>query len=184
MTNPKSVVVSSGHGKHVSGAVGVMNEVTEARRVVKQLAIELKFRGVEVKTFNDDQSTSQNANLHAIVDYHNAQKRDLDISVHFNAFKPTAGPVGTECLYLTQKELAADVSDAIASVGFKDRGAKHRTDLFFLNQTHEPAILIEVCFVDSQADSELYNREFGHICERIANAITGGKDVDEEVEVA
>ena len=59
--------------------------------------------------------------------------------------------MGTECLFLSQAELAAQVAASIASVGFKNRGAKKRTDLYFLNKTDMPAILIEVCFVDSQA---------------------------------
>ena len=42
--------------------------------------------------------------------------------------------MGTECLYLSQAELAAQVAASIASVGFKNRGAKKRTDLYFLNQ--------------------------------------------------
>ena len=42
---------------------------------------------------------------------------------------------------------------AISGCGFINRGAKKRTDLFFLNNTEMPAILMEVCFVDSEADT-------------------------------
>ena len=47
--------------------------------------------------------------------------------------------MGTECLYLSQAELAKQVANAIASVGFKNRGAKKRTDLYVLNKTEMPA---------------------------------------------
>jgi len=158
------IVISSGHGKLIRGASGYLDEVDEARKVVEALADELRKVDVGVKTFHDDTSTTQSENLETIVDYHNSQTRDLDISVHFNAFDTTSSPMGTECLYLTQGELAKEVAGAIASVGFINRGAKKRTDLYFLNNTEEPAILIEVCFVDSKADAELYEEEFDRIC--------------------
>jgi N-acetylmuramoyl-L-alanine amidase len=167
------IVISSGHGKHVPGAVGILNEVDEARRVVEAVADELRDHGVDVVTFHDDTSHSQNENLHTIVDYHNLHLRDLDVSVHFNAYVETTSPMGTECLYVTQSTLAGHVASAIASVGFINRGAKKRTDLYFLNQTQMPSILIEVCFVDSSADAELYRARFGEIATAIAAVLTG-----------
>lgn len=167
------IVISSGHGKHVPGAVGILNEVEEARRMVEAVADELRAIDVDVKTFHDDKSKSQNENLNTIVDYHNAQNRDLDVSIHFNAYVETTSPMGTECLYVTQATLAGHVAGAIASVGFVNRGAKKRTDLFFLNQTEMPSILIEVCFVDSSADAELYRARFSEIATAIADVLRG-----------
>ena len=147
-----TIVISSGHGKYVRGASGLIDEVDEARKVVDQLASVLKQRGVSVLTFHDNTSTDQSTNLETIVNYHNSKTRNLDISCHFNAYVETTKPMGCEVLYVTQLELAERVSAAIASVGFTDRGPKYRDDLYFLNQTEMPAILLEICFVDSQAD--------------------------------
>jgi N-acetylmuramoyl-L-alanine amidase len=170
------IVISSGHSTKCQGAIGIINEVDEATRVVDRVVKELKDRGVDVKVFHDTVSTTQNENLNRIVDYHNAQVRDVDCSVHFNAFEWTAKPMGTECLYVTQKALAEKMSAAIADCGFIDRGPKKRTDLFFLNNTAMPAILIEVCFVDSQADVDLYKSHFDLICENIAEVLGGEAD--------
>ena len=167
------IVISSGHGLFVRGATGILDEVNEARRVVEALADNLRERGVQVITFHDDRSESQNENLNAIVDFHNSEERDLDVSVHFNAYVETVAPMGTECLYVTQSALADNVASAIASCGFINRGAKKRTDLFFLNQTMMPSILIEVCFVDSTADADIYRRQFEAICEAIAGVLGG-----------
>jgi len=162
------IVISSGHGKLVRGAKGVLDEVDEARRVVNRLGQMMAEIGVEVKTFHDDTSTTQSQNLHTIVNYHNAQERDLDVSVHFNANQPTSKPMGCECLYLTQFSLAVNVSAAIAkAAAWPDRGAKKRTDLYFLNHTSKPAILIEVCFVDSSSDADVYKKRFEAICASI-----------------
>jgi hypothetical protein len=82
--------------------------------------------------------------------------------------------MGCEVLYVTQQELASRMSLAIADAGdFLDRGAKYRGDLYFLNNTEMPAILLEVCFVDSSADAEQYRDNFGEICAAIASIISG-----------
>jgi len=168
-----NIVLSSGHGKYIRGASGYLDEVDEARRVVAAVAKYLKATGVGCVTFNDDVSTTQSENLNRIVDFHNSQKRDLDASVHFNAYDTTDKPMGCECLYLTQPDLAKSVVDKICEAsGLLNRGAKKRTDLFFLNKTDEPAILMEICFVDSRADERLYKTHFDEICMAISKAIS------------
>jgi N-acetylmuramoyl-L-alanine amidase len=168
------IVISSGHARDCPGASGIIDEVDEARRVVNAVAEALESAGVEVKTFHDDVSDSQQENLNRIVDYHNAQARELDVSVHFNAYEETEAPMGTECLYVTQEAKAAEVAFVISEAsGLKNRGPKKRTDLFFLNNTEEPAILIEVCFVDSTSDVFIYQACFDAVCIAIAEAISG-----------
>jgi N-acetylmuramoyl-L-alanine amidase len=177
----ESIVISSGHSTKCRGASGVLDEVDEATKVVDRLGEMLRDRGVNVTTFHDTVSTSQNENLNRIVDFHNSKQRDLDVSVHFNAYVETEKPMGTECLYVTQTELAGDVAKAVAEAGdFIDRGPKSRTDLFFLNNTAMPSILIEVCFVDSEADAELYRANFEEICDAIATVL-GGTDEDADI---
>ena len=163
------VVISSGHGKFVRGAAGILDEVDEARKVVEAVAKKLRARGAEAITYHDDQSKNQSENLDRIVDFHNSKSRQLDISVHFNAYIETSSPMGCEVLYKSQSALSDTMSEAIAKAGgFIDRGPKKRTDLAFLNGTEMPAILLECCFVDSTADAELYDKNFKAICEAIA----------------
>jgi hypothetical protein len=165
------IVISSGHGLHVRGAEGIIDEVDEARRVVDEVADWLESEGGHsVITFHDDTSTTQSENLDTIINFHNAQDRDLDVSVHFNDTEggERTEPIGTECWYVTQKELAARVAAAISKAGdLINRGAKHTNNLAFLNGTDEPAILIEVCFVNSEADVTNYQAHFDDICEAL-----------------
>jgi N-acetylmuramoyl-L-alanine amidase len=168
----ESVVISSGHGLYVRGASGIIDEVDEARVVVDMLADRLCRRGIMCKTYHDDISHSQDDNLNRIVNYHNSCIRQLDISVHFNAFEPTHAGRGVEVLYLTQDVLAGKLSSAIAEAAqLIDRGPKYRSDLFFLSHTTAPAVLIEVCFVDSSTDCELYSDRLDHIVEAIADVL-------------
>jgi N-acetylmuramoyl-L-alanine amidase len=169
-----AICISSGHGKYVRGASGYIDEVDEARKVTETVADFMRSANVDVYTFHDNTSTSQNQNLNTIVNWHNSKSRDFDVSVHFNAYQTTSKPMGCEVLYVTQSSLASKVSAAIADAGaFIDRGGKKRTDLFFLNSTEMPSLLLEVCFVDSAADVDLYHQHYDSICEAIAESITG-----------
>jgi hypothetical protein len=171
------ICISSGHGKYIRGASGSpvppqLDEVNEARRVVNRVAELWGASGVQVDVFHDNTSHDQNTNLNTIVNHHNGQTRDLDVSVHFNAFDGSAH--GTEVLYVTQETLSADVCDAICVAGnFTNRGAKYRGDLFFLNNTEMPAILIETCFCNNTEDSNKYNATFEAICQAVAETISG-----------
>lgn len=166
------IAISAGHGKLVRGAAGVLDEVDEARRMLPRVAENLRALGVEVATFQDDTSKTQRENLRTIVGWHNKQDRGIDVSIHFNAFEQIDKPMGTECWYKTQQALAASVSLAMANAGtFINRGAKKTDGLYFLNNTDKPAILIEVCFVDSETDAKLYGKNFDKICSFIANSL-------------
>lgn len=182
------IVMSSGHGKYIRGAAGPspwgLDEVDEARKVVDATAKILRENGVECKTYHDDVSTSQNENLNRIVDFHNAQTRDLDVSIHFNAYEVKNDPMGCEVLYVSS--LGRDIADTVVeeictASGLKNRGPKERSDLFFLNNTEEPAILIETCFCDSHADTDIYRAKFDSICYAIAEGIWDG-ELDSDVE--
>src|SRR6516164_7816174 len=176
------IVISSGHGKYVRGASGLIDEVDEARKVVEEVSERLAKNGHEVVVFHDDTSTSQNENLNTIVNFHNSQERDIDVSVHFNAYVPTDGGRGTEVLYVTQESAAAKVAQAIAAAGgLINRGAHYRSDLYFLNGTDEPSILIEICFVDAAADVEAYQTNFDEICKAIADVAGVPEGFDLEV---
>jgi len=166
--------MSSGHGKYIRGASGYLDEVDCARAVVEETARLLRAVDVEVTTYNDDLSHSQDENLNRIVNFHNGCTRDLDVSVHFNAYQTTSSAMGTECLYLTQADLAEDIADAIAeATGLPNRGPKYRDNLFFLNSTAKPSVLVETVFVDSKKDAEVYTENFAAVCAALASALSG-----------
>lgn len=47
----------------------------------------------------------------------------------------------------------------LASIGLKNRGVKDRRDLYVINNTSMPALLVECAFVDSSSDMKNYNPE-------------------------
>lgn len=177
-------ILSSGHGLKVSGASCFIDEVKEARKVVDRTkAIADIIKAKEVSIFHENTATNKTTNVNNIIAHHNKQTRALDCSIHFNsatfngASKVDYG-VGIEVLYATNsgKPHAQALADKLAkATGLKNRGAKLRTNLAFLNKTNKPAILIEVCFVNSKEDVDLYNKNFEGLCIALAEYLTGGK---------
>ena len=167
------VNISSGHSINCQGAADIINEVTEARKVVDRVYEIVKASGKQCYKYHDT-SSSSTQNLVNIVNWHNGFNEGVDVSIHFNAYAHVDKPMGTEVCYYSNSSLAAAVSKEIATAGgFIDRGAKQRTGLYFLKHTNKPAILIEVCFVDSVADVNLYRANFERICQAIAKSLIG-----------
>lgn len=170
----KGIELHPGHWKNPgSGASSIINEVTEARRVTKRVYDILKAYKVPATYFEDNTSSNQAQNLNTLVKHHNQDRDDLIVSVHFNATGGvTDQDIGTEVLYYNQKPLAEKIAKAIRDVsGLENRGAKQRTNLAVLSKTYEPAVLIEVCFVNSNSDVVRYKKHFEKICFAIAQTL-------------
>ena len=165
--------ISSGHSINCQGASDIINEVTEARRVVDRIFEMCKAMGIEVYKYHDT-SSSSSQNLANIANWHNKFKDGIDISIHFNCYQHTSNSMGTEVCYYSQSELANKVSSAISKAsGLKNRGGKERKGLYVLRHTNKPMLLIEVCFLDSSFDVQKYRENFDIICSAIIEALTG-----------
>lgn len=176
--------VHAGHNpdkKVACGAVGLIRESTEARKV-KDIVIKLlKSEGHTVYDCTVDDGRNSGDVLTRIVKNCNAHDVDLDVSIHFNSGRkdPDGDGVigGTEVLvYATggEAEKYADkIAKAISALGFRNRGVKLRPELYFLRKTKAQAVLIECCFVDDADDVKLYNAS--KMAQAIVKGITGKK---------
>ena len=174
--------ISAGHnpdGKVACGAVGLIQESTEARAVKNLVISKLQSLGHTVYDCTVDNGKSQSDVLQQIVKKCNAHKVDLDVSIHFNSGandkSGNGKTTGTEVLVYSSKSAslseAKNIVNAISALGFKNRGIKYRTDLYFLRKTTSPALLIECCFVDDKDDVNLYSAET--MATAIVRGITG-----------
>ena len=159
--------VHAGHnpdGKVGCGAVGLIKESTEARKVTFEVINLLRKLGHTAYDCTVDNGTSQNDVLSKIVAKCNKHDVDLDVSIHFNSGRDDE--VGDESIGGTEvyiysensksKPAAEQVCKSIAKLGYKNRGVKTSKSLYVLNHTHSPAMLIECCFVDDKDDCKLY----------------------------
>ena len=165
------ITMSAGHFGKGTGASGFIDEGAEAIVVVDALAKLFSKSTVQANFIVDRQSENQQQNLRYLINAHNATARELDVSIHFNAVKETRNQgIGTEVLYVNDRlqPFAQQLSKAIADAGgFMNRGAKHNEQLAFLNGTNKPALIIEICFVNSRVDTTLYERNKAAIIQAI-----------------
>lgn len=158
------------------GAIGLIKESTEARKVKDEIMKLLKEQGHTVYDCTCNNGISQSDVLNKIIEKCNIHEVDIDISIHFNAgAKDKIGngiSTGVEVLLYSNtskaKGMAEKVVKNIAELGFKNRGIKYRTDLAVLRRTKSPAMLVECCFVDDKDDVAIYNYK------KMAQAITKG----------
>ena len=178
--------IHAGHnpdGKMACGAVGIIKESTEARKV-KDLVIKyLKSDGHTVYDCTVDDGTSASNVLSKIVTKCNAHTVDIDVSIHFNSGandkSGNGTTTGTEVLVYSKTSKSNDeatrICNKLSAIGFKNRGIKVRKDLYFLKHTKAPSLLIEICFVDDKDDVKLYNKNIDKIAKTIAEAIVNKK---------
>ena len=175
--------IHAGHnpdGKTGCGAVGLIKESTEARKVKFEVINILRNSGHTVYDCTVDDGTSQNDVLSKIVSKCNKHKVDLDVSIHFNSGRDDDegdGSIGGTEVYISSsnskaKETAERVCESISKLGFKNRGVKIAS-FYFLRKTNSPAMLIESCFVDDKDDIELYN--YKSMAKAIVEGIVGGE---------
>lgn len=162
-----------------SGAVGYLNESRETRAVGKALMEQLEALGHTVYDCSNHVAPSVSANLSRIVAAANAKDLDAFYSIHFNA----GGGRGSEVYTIDGKETkeTQTILGALAELGFINRGTKRGSHLYVVHRTTAPATLIEVCFVDSEADAKLYQSLGANaVAAAICRGITGETPTEKE----
>ena len=174
--------VHAGHnpdGKVACGAIGIIRESTEARNVKNEVIRQLKALGHTVYDCTVENGTSASNVLCNIVKKCNSHAVDLDVSIHFNA-----QTTGVEAYVFSSnskaKAFAEKIVNAIASLGFKNRGVKVNQKLYFLRKTKAAALLLECCFVDDKDDAALY--DYKSMADAIVCAIAGQKYQEQTTE--
>ena len=169
------IAVRGGHVPKVTGAKGLIDELTEDRKVKDSVIKYLRQLGCEVYDVTpNDNTPTLNSELAYGVNRSNILGVDLFISIHFNkAYDIYNGCLGSEVCVYSPFDTAQRVVNELAKLGFKNRGQKIRNNLYELNSTKMKAMIIEVCFVEATGDVVLY-KELGHdlIGKTIAEAIT------------
>lgn len=172
------IAIDLGHGVGQDrGAVGIVTEEEIINNVGRLIINKLKELGHTVIEVRPTSATSVMDSLSQRTTKANSNNVDLYVSIHANA----GGGTGTEVYTYKGKELkeARNVLNNLVSLGFKNRGIKGNS-IYVTGHTNASAMLVEVCFIDTQADVDLY-RSLG--TEKIANAIVSGIVGDEVKEI-
>ena len=169
------IAIRGGHCPKATGAKGIIDELTEDRKVKDSVIKYLRMIGYDVLDVTPPDYTSSNVDLYYGVSKANGWGADLFISIHFNkAYDSYNGSLGSEVCVYSPFDTAQRVINGLASLGFKNRGQKTRIGLYELRNATMKSMIIEVCFVEATSDVALYNK-LGHdligktIAESIAN---------------
>ena len=165
-----------GHSPNCKGAMGILDEQAEVRKIYNEMVPMLKAAGHSVVDCNSNART-QGTELAEGTNRANANNCDVYITIHMNASSGSGN--GTECwLYNSGNGTMNSITDKImsnfAAKGFYNRGRKYSASLHDLKKSIMPAMIVETLFCDNANDARLY-KSIGAkgIAEMIAKAIDG-----------
>ncbi len=97
------------------------------------------------------------------------------VSIHRNSSPYPNQYSGIESLvynrYGAAARLADNINQQLEAVGFLNQGVNQRQDLVVLNRTQMPSVLVEVGFINTDADNQLFDERFDDIAQAIADGI-------------
>lgn len=164
------IAIDFGHGVGQDrGAIGFIAEEGIINAVGALVLAKLVTLGHEVIEVRPKNATSVSDSLEQRCQKADNNNVDLFVSLHANA----GGGIGTEVYTYNAKEVpeARAVLNNIVALGFTNRGIKDGSGLYVVKHPSATAMLIEICFCDTQSDVDKYNSVGA---EAIANAIVSG----------
>ena len=100
---------------------------------------------------------------------------DYFVSIHRNSSHYPNQYSGIESLvynrYGEAARMAYNINQQLYAVGFLNQGVNERTNLVVLNRTQMPSVLVEVGFINTDADNQLFDERFDDIAQAIADGI-------------
>ena len=171
-TMPK-VVIDPGHGGRDPGAVyGERQEKADALALALAVGEVLERNGVDVvytrttDVYNSPYEKAVIAN-HADADY--------VLSIHRNSSETPGVGSGVQTLVYeeegTSAEMARNINRELGELGFRELGVVERPNLVILRRTKNPAVLVEVGFVNNEEDNALFDAQFDAVAEAIATGV-------------
>jgi len=152
------LAIDIGHNcNYDHGAAGIRSEDSLNYEVGTKLIKKCEDAGIKVIDCAPVNPKSLSDSLNQRVKAANNSNADFFISIHQNSFP---GAKGSEILCIPggdAERVANIILPEIVKLGFQNRGVKARYDLFVLNETNMPAILIECAFCDSPSDMAIYD---------------------------
>ena len=170
---PYSIMLDAGHGGVEPGAVYQdRKEKDDTLNLVLAIGQILQNNGIDVeytRTSDVYESPSQKAREA------NEAGVDFFVSIHRNSSPMPNQYMGVESLVYSlngiKLEMAENINAQLETVGFVDLGVKARPNLTVLRRTEMPAVLVEVGFINSDTDNQLFDENFQDIAEAIARGI-------------
>ena len=158
MSKINTLAIDIGHNvAYDGGAYGIRREDDLNREVGSALIMKCRNAGINVVDCTPHSAESLYNSLNQRCLAANKANADFFISIHHNA---CPGGHGAEAFCITgglSEEVGNIILQEICSLGLSNRGVKDRRNLFVINQTAMPALLVECAFCDSEGYMSGYN---------------------------
>lgn len=169
----RTFMLDAGHGGSDSGAVyNGRLEKNDNLRITLAVGERLARSGERVLYTRTDDSTVD-------LTYRSTMANSADATYFVSFHRNSASTVGrgVEVYYYTglsaqstAARMAAPVQDALVACGFHNRGVK-QANFSVLRRTSMPAILVELAFINNEAENAKLDSEFDRIADAIASAL-------------
>lgn len=167
------VALDPGHGGSNPGAVyGERKEKDDVLALTQAVGEILEQNGVDVyytrttDVYESPDKKAQEAN---------AVNANWFVSIHRNSSLTANRYSGVETLvynrYGQAARLADNINEQLEKIGFVNLGISERPNLIVLRKTKMPAVLVEVGFINTDRDNELFDASFRAIAQAIADGI-------------
>lgn len=168
-----TVALDAGHGGYDSGAVHEgRREKDDNLALTLAVGEILQRNGVDVVYTRTEDVYDSPVRKAQIA---NESGADYFISFHRNSSPVDNQYSGVETLLYDENGVKAEMARAINAeleeVGFNDLGLNIRRDLAVLRRTQMPALLVEVGFINTDADNVLLDSRFDATAQAIANGV-------------
>lgn len=183
----KRIAISVGHSILKNGnctsAGGCVNEYAYNKKLAPLLKKYLEIAGWKADVIRCPEKKFSAASEEKSYKLPLINKKDYDLAVELHLNASNGKGYGAEVYYKTSsgKTYAKRVQKKLATL-FKNRGAKQINNLYFLNGTKPPAILVESFFCDNKDDYKK-GKDMEKVAKLIAEGINGGK-ITEKKEAA
>lgn len=159
------VFISAGHGGSDPGACGNGLKEKECNLYIAlAFGSVLEAAGIQVRY---SRTCDENDPVTSEVAEANAFQADYAISFHNNA----GGGIGSECWIwpgcVEAERIAKAFENVTIDAGYKSRGVKTTTSLYFIRNTSMTAVLSETAFIDNKTDKCRIDTQAK--CERIGS---------------
>lgn len=169
----RTFMLDAGHGGSDSGAVyNGRLEKNDNLRITLAVGERLARSGERVLYTRTDDSTVD-------LTYRSTMANSADATYFVSFHRNSASTVGrgVEVYYYTglsaqstAARMAAPIQDALVACGFHNRGVK-QAKFSVLRRTSMPAILVELAFINNEAENAKLDSEFYRIADAIASAL-------------
>lgn len=167
------IYIDAGHGGYDNGATyNGRKEKDDNMKLAKAVVDLLREKGIDaefIRASDIYQSPGEKAQIA------NDNNADLLVSLHRSSSPVPNTYEGVESYIFNKgdakEKIANNINANLEKLGFKNLGVDVRKNLALLKKTKMPAIIVDVGFINTNSDNELFDSSLDKIAAAIASAI-------------